>query len=66
MIQFFGDSLRDDRENQLFSDVDPEINHFSNLYPNFLSNYNCKYFDITKFIALPLKSNHDLAIYISR
>ena len=63
MIEFFGDYLREDRENQLFSDIDPEINHFSNLYPNFPSNFNCEYYDITKFNTLPLKSNHDLAIF---
>ena len=63
MIEFFGNSLHKYGENQLFSDIDPEINHFPNLYPNFPSNLNCEYYDIVKFNTLPLKSNHDLAIF---
>ena len=48
----------------LFSDIDPEIIHFSNLYPNFPSNFICEYYDnISKFNALPVKSYHDLAIF---
>ena len=46
----------------IFADIDPELNHFSQLYPELNSTYKSDYYDITKFNTILSKNSKDLSL----
>lgn len=48
--------------NDFFSEIDPEINHFSQIFPDTQANFNSEYYDIGKFNLNCSTTSNDIAI----
>ena len=46
----------------IFSEIDADINHFQDIYPDLFNENSSKYYDINSFNSIDFNSNHDLAI----
>ena len=53
-----------DEDEPLFPDLDPEVNHLNEMYPNLFSNSKCQYYDMNSFNNLQWQSSgtSDLSI----
>ena len=49
-------------QEDIFTDIDPELNHFSQLYPELSSTYKSDYYDIPKFNTIFSNNSKDLSL----
>ena len=53
----------EDDRNSFFSDIDPEINHFSQIFPDTHATFNSEYFDIGKYNLNCSAASNDIALF---
>ena len=58
----FAQSIEDLDQRDVFTDIDPELNSFSQLYPDLNSVHKSEYCDITKFNSINSNSLKDLSL----